>query len=263
MLKHVVVAEILAYLCLKDKSFEYIDTHAGAGVYSLTSEHARKTGEYIHGIGRLRVKDWPELAAYFSVVEKYNPSGPLRDYPGSPAFALHYLRPQDRAWLFELHSKDYPALCRFVQEQKKVVVKNEDGLASLQALVPPQARRGLVLIDPSYEVKTEYQQVVNAVIAAHRKFATGIYAIWYPVLSRTQASWYERKFIASGIRNIQVFELGVQEDNDDLGMTSSCILVINPPWPLKAKLETQLPRLAKALDVEGQSFSRVEILCPE
>jgi len=273
VLKHVVLTEILAYLCQKDKPFEYIDTHAGAGSYSLSSEHARKTGEYLGGIARLRGKDWQELAAYFSVVDSYNPLGALRDYPGSPGFALHYLRPQDRAWLFELHSKDYAALCKFIADAgkghgvehrcKKVTVSNADGLAGLQALMPPQARRGLVLIDPSYEVKGDYQQVVNGVIAAHRKFATGIFAIWYPVINRTQVNWFERKFVAAGIANIQVFELGVAADNDDLGMTSSCMLVINPPWRLKEKCQSQLPRLVKALDTNGEGFCRIETLSPE
>jgi 23S rRNA (adenine2030-N6)-methyltransferase len=272
VLKHIVVTEILAYLCKKDKPFEYIDTHAGAGSYSLGSEHARKTGEYLQGIARLRARDWPGLAAYFSVVDAYNPFGTLRDYPGSPGFALHYLRPQDRAWLFELHSKDYAALCSFVlgdgkapagHSCKKIRVQNADGLAGLQALVPPQARRGLILVDPSYEIKTDYQQVVNAVIAAHRKFATGIYAVWYPVISRSQASWFERKFAAAGIANVEVFELGVLADNDDMGMTSSCMLVINPPWLLKEKCQTQLPRLVKALDTSGEAFCRIETLCPE
>jgi len=263
VLKHIVVAETLAYLAIKDKPFAYIDTHAGAGVYSLASEQARKTGEYHNGVARLNRSDWPELVPYFSVIDKYNRAGALNQYPGSPAFALHYLRAQDRAWLFELHGSDYPLLRKLVGKHKRVTVENSDGLAGLQALVPPISRRALILVDPSYEVKTEYQQVVDAVIAAHRKFATGVYAIWYPVVDRRQADWLEQKFRKSAIGNIQVFELGIKADSEAHGMTSSCMLVINPPWQLKDKMTELLPRLATALDESGEAFSRVEVLSPE
>ena len=264
VLKHVVVTEILAYLCLKDKPFEYIDTHAGAGIYSLASKEARKTGEYLNGIARLVERDWAEIAAYLEVVRAHNPRGGLRHYPGSPAIALSYLRPQDRAWLFELHPGDHAALCRFTEAQRKVTVRDEDGLAGLLALVPPVARRALVLVDPSYEVKSEYQQVASAVIAAHRKFATGIYAVWYPVISRRQAQWFEQQFRRAGIRDIQVFELAVARDDEDFGMTSSCMLVINPPWSLRDKMASVLPALACTLAVrDGEAFSRVEVLADE
>lgn len=263
VLKHIVVAEILAYLCQKDKPFDYIDTHAGAGQYSLNSERAQKTGEFLDGVAKLQPTDWPELTAYFDVIAKYNPKGELSYYPGSPGVALHYLRPQDRGWLFELHSKDYPLLSRFAAQNPRVDVNKTDGLRGMLALVPPKSRRALVLIDPSYEVKTDYLQVVDSVIAALRKFATGIYAIWYPVLNRTQVDWFERKFVAAGIRNIQVFELGVSADAVDAGMTSSCMLVINPPWQLKPKLDVVLPRLAAALGRESQGFCRAITLCPE
>ena len=264
VLKHIVVSEILAYLCLKEKPFEYIDTHAGAGVYSLMSKEAQKTGEYLAGVGRLTTGDWPELREYLAVVRAYNPKGELRRYPGSPAIALQYLRPQDRAWLFELHPADFATLRRFSESHTKVIAKNEEGLAGLLALLPPRARRALILIDPSYELKTEYQQVVNVVVAAHRKFATGVYAVWYPVISRRQVQWFEQQFRRSGIRDMQVFELGVARDSEDFGMTSSCMLVINPPWQLREKMAKALPALASALaGRDGEGFSRIDVLIGE
>ena len=161
VLKHVVIVEILEHLTQKDKAFDYIDTHAGAGVFSLESEHATKLQEYTNGIGKLKTQDWPELARYFEIISSFNERGSLAYYPGSPMFARHFLRSRDRAWLYELHPVDFDLLMNNIGSDRQIRLKQEDGFKGLLSLLPPLSRRGLVLIDPPYEVKADYQQVVN------------------------------------------------------------------------------------------------------
>lgn len=248
VLKHIVLVEALEHLTKKDAPFEYIDTHSGAGLFNLKSAHAKKLEEHSNGIGKLDRGAFPEIANYFDVIDSYNKDRELLFYPGSPSFAKHYLRPQDRAWLYELHPEDFKTLSKNNERQRKIRVNNEDGLKGVLGLLPPASRRGIVLIDPSYEVKTEYVQVVECIKKAHKKFMGGTYAVWYPMINRNKINEFERLFIQSGIRNIQRFELGLSaDDNDERGMTSSGMIVINPPWTLHKKMSTLLPKLAKAL----------------
>ena len=187
VIKHVIIVEILAYLCKKDKAFDYVETHAGAGLFSLESDHAKKLHEYTNGIGKLSAEDWPELARYFEIINSFNEeSSTLAFYPGSPMFARDFLRAQDKAWLYELHPEDFKLLDKNISNNRQIYVKNEDGFKGLLSLLPPLSRRALVLIDPSYEVKSDYQQVVDTVVLAHKKFPTGTYAIWYPVVDRSR-----------------------------------------------------------------------------
>ncbi len=262
VLKHIVLIEILLNLGKKDKAFDYIDTHAGAGLYDLRSVHAEKLQEYQTGIGKLNAADWPELDRYFEVVNKLNTDGALRLYPGSPLIARHFMRPQDRAWLFELHSEDAKLLANNLQRNKHARVMHEDGLKGLLTLLPPVSRRGLVLIDPSYEIKSDYDLVIKTVIEAHKKFATGSYAIWYPVVERSRISRMEKQLINSGIRHIQRFELAITGD-DSSGMTSSGIIVINPPWQLMATMQTLLPKLSKALALDNGAFYKADVVVAE
>ncbi|OUS26595.1 23S rRNA (adenine(2030)-N(6))-methyltransferase RlmJ [Thalassotalea sp. 42_200_T64] len=253
VLKHIVQVEILEYLGQKDKAFDYIDTHSGAGLFNLNSEHATKLGEYLNGIGKLKQQDWPELTGYFDAINSQNrwqgnTSAELEFYPGSPVIAQHFLRDLDKAWLYELHPADFDLLRANIQQSRKVKVKNEDGFKGLLGLLPPHSRRALVLIDPPYEIKTDYEKVFTTVFNAHKKFATGTYAIWYPVVDRKRIDKLENSFINSGIRDIQRFELGLSADTDERGMTSSAMLVINPPWTLMKKMQSLLPKLVSALD---------------
>ena len=181
------------------------------------------------------------------MVNSVNEKGKGNFYPGSPLFAKYFLRPQDRAWLFELHPEDFKTLCMNTSRQRKIKVACSDGLKGLDGLMPPASRRALVLIDPSYEIKTEYNQVFSAFEKAHKKFATGTYALWYPVVDRPTINKLKNKFIRSGIKNIQCFELGVRPDSDEHGMTSSGMIVVNPPWGLFDKMSKLLPKLAKTL----------------
>jgi 23S rRNA (adenine2030-N6)-methyltransferase len=262
VLKHSVLVEALEHLILKDSPFEYIDTHAGAGVFNLQSSHSQKLGEYRGGIGALNPEQFPELSSYFGVISAFNTTNKLQTYPGSPAIASHFMRAHDKAWAYDLHPKDFELLSEFMGRNKKFRVYQEDGLKGLIARVPPSSRRGLALIDPSYEVKAEYEQVVAAIIKAHVKFTSGIYGLWYPVIDRETNIRLEKKLVASGMKNIQLFELGIAADTKVSGMTAAGMIVVNPPWRLFAKMSALLPKLAKALAPDTGSF-RCEVLVKE
>ncbi len=263
VIKHIILVEILESLTQKDKPFEYIDTHSGAGLFNLKSNNALKLQEHETGIGKLSAKSFPELKRYFQVIQSFNNSPKVNVYPGSPSIAKYFLRPQDCASMFELHPKDHQSLSKNMENKRKIRVNCDDGLKKLDSLLPPTSRRGLVLIDPSYEVKFEYDQVIKSVENAYRKFATGIYAIWYPVVDRKTIERMEGKLIRSGIKNIQRFEVGVAPDSDERGMTSSGMFVINPPWKLMGTMSTLLPKLAKTLGEDKQSIFKCDVLVKE
>ena len=263
LIKHIVLVEILDHMLQKDTPFEVIDTHSGAGLYDLRSSHAEKLQEHTNGIRKLNPADFPELVRYFAAINAVNESDTINFYPGSPLIAKHFLRSGDRAWLFELHPQDYELLCNTMGTNKKIRVSCEDGLKGMLALLPPLSRRGVVFIDPSYEVKAEYDHVFESVVKAYKKFATGIYAIWYPVVDRPRIDSLESQFILSGIKNIQRFELGLTADSDVRGMTSAGLFVINPPWKLFEKMSKVLPKLARILGDGQDPIYKCDIISPE
>ena len=268
ILKHLVLVEIFEHLRQKESPFEYIDTHSGSGSYNLNSAHATKLEEHAGGIDKLNAEHYPELSRYFEVINTHNKasgntSSRCKYYPGSPAIAKYFLRPQDRAWLYELHPQDYQFLCKNIGANKKIRMQSEDGLAGLLSLLPPKSRRGLILIDPSYEVKAEYNSVFSTIETAYKKFATGTYALWYPVVDRNKINLLEKKLIRSGIKNIQRFELGIAEDSNERGMTSSGMIVINPPWQMHSNMQSLLPKLAKTLGQDNELFYKCDILVGE
>lgn len=265
VLKHTVLIHTLDYMMQKEKALRIIDTHAGAGVYKLSGAQAQKNREYENGIGRLwSMANVPTAVAhYLNAVRKLNERDQLQIYPGSPLFTQTLMREQDRLFLHELHPSDFQFLRDCMRDDKRIKVLNEDGFASMQALLPPPDRRALVLLDPSYEVKSDYQHLVKQVIQAHKRFATGTFLIWYPVVLRQRINEMELALQKSGIKNIQLMELGLQTDNPEFGMTSSGMIVINPPWTLWSAMEEALPWLADELGENGQGFYRLEQLVAE
>jgi len=260
VLKHIVLIEILEHLIKKDSTFDYIDTHAGAGLYNLQSEHASKLQEYTQGIAKLNREEFPELASYFAILSKHNSTENLNFYPGSPLIAADFLRNKDRAWLYELHPKDAELLLKNTGQNNNIRVMRDDGFKGLLSLLPPVSRRGLVLIDPSYEIKTDYGKVFTILAEAHKKFPTGTYALWYPVIDRMTIDKLERKFIRSGIKKIQRFELGIAADQFGTGMSSSGMIVINPPWTLMDKMNAVLPKLVSAIGGVGAFYKCEELV---
>lgn len=262
ILKHIVLVEVIQHFIKKDKPFDYIDTHSGAGLFDLASPHAQKLSEHSNGIAKLNPNDWPELSAYFKVIGSHNKHNSNNIYPGSPMLASYFLRPDDKAWLYELHPTDFTLLHNNMKTRCNVRVMNQDGMQGVLSLLPPKSRRGLIIIDPSYEIKEDYEKVFVTLQNAYKKFSTGTFTLWYPVVERKRIDRLIKQFRQSGIKNIQLFELGVSADSLERGMTASGMLVINPPWTLLDSMSTILPKLTAILGKEG-AFYKSEVLVPE
>lgn len=265
VLKHIVLIQTLKYLKVKDKPLCYIDTHAGSGDYKLNSNEAQKNQEFIGGIGSLWQRDdlTACVADYVNLVKDFNYPEQLSHYPGSPLIASQLLGENDRLFLYELHTAESRLLNDIVKKDKRIKVFRSDGLKDSLGLLPPKEYRGLILIDPSYEIKNEYQTVVDALKAMHKRFATGCYCLWYPVVARKRNQYMERALQTSGIQNIQLFELGIQPDSDEHGMAASGMIVINPPWTLLADMQQVLPWLAETLSKNQQGHYRIEQVVAE
>ncbi|MFN3593360.1 MAG: 23S rRNA (adenine(2030)-N(6))-methyltransferase RlmJ [Thiobacillaceae bacterium] len=263
VLKHLILVHVLDHLNLKDKPWWYVDSHAGAGVYNLSSDYARKNAEYETGIGRLWARpDLPEaVARYVELVRGLNPDGRLRLYPGSPWIASRLMRRQDRLRLFELHPMDGRLLKQtFAELDQRVRIEAADGFEGLKAVLPPPSRRGLTLIDPAYEVKTDYRAVVQALKAGLDRFATGIYAIWYPLLPRHEARELPQRLRRlPGIRWLDV-SLSVRAPAaEGFGMHGSGMFVVNPPWTLAATLAATLSWLTRILAQDATADYRLDV----
>lgn len=264
VLKHIVQSLILNSLQQKEKPFVYHDTHSGVGRYDLTHEWSEKTGEYKQGIARIWQQDNipAELYSYLDAIRQLNQGETLRYYPGSPRVARAHLREQDRMVLTELHPSDYPLLEQEFHRDRQVSIYKEDGFARLKASLPPQERRGLVLIDPPYELAKEYRDVVRAIAQSYKRWATGIYAIWYPVVNRCDIDDMLEGLQGLEIRKILQIELGVAPDTNERGMTASGMIVINPPWTLESQMQTILPFLKQAI-APATGHYKVEWVVPE
>ena len=261
VLKHVVLISLLAQLGAKAKPLRYIETHAGAGGYDLRSREAQKNREFESGIALLRRASDPPppVAALLTLVQRYNADGrALLRYPGSPWLARQMLRPDDSLYFFELHPGEHRALAQHCGSDRRVTVVRQDGLMGCIGLVPPPERRGLVLVDPSYEVEDESARVVAALTKAHRRFATGVYMIWYPVIERRWAERLNRAVRGTGIEPLQRYELSVAPDARGRGLTGSGVFVVNAPWKLRAEVELALPWLAGTLAPERRGSFRIE-----
>ncbi len=255
VLKHFVLIELQRYLGQKEAPFWVIDTHAGAGLYALDTGYATQLAEYVDGIGRLwkRQDVPPALAEYMDLVRELNPDGQLRAYPGSPWIAQRILRAGDRLRLFELHSTDSKLLqdnfrTLDTKLQRRIIIQLGDGLAGLKALLPPPSRRALVLIDPSYEDKSDYRNIPLVLKDALTRFATGTYAIWYPQLQRADAQRLPAALKALPVKSWLNVSLSVNTPNEDgFGMHGSGMFILNPPWTLHKTLSEVMPWLVEVL----------------
>jgi 23S rRNA (adenine2030-N6)-methyltransferase len=259
-MKHIALTAMLNYMTRKEAGICYIDTHAGAGVYDLLSDRSQKTGESSLGIAKLMVAgDAPEAVAdYLDLVRLFNPAGELTRYPGSPWFAAQALRTHDRLVLCELHSSDLPALQGMFAKDQRVHCHAEDGYRFSHSLLPPIERRGLLLMDPSYELGNEYATAAATISALHRKFATGTYALWYPILDEQRTAKLRRHFIASPIRDVLHLALRIADEKSFPGMYGCGLVVINPPWTLRAAMERALPWLVSKLGVHNSATFQIE-----
>ena len=255
--KHAVLAHVLGYLTRKPAPIRFIDTHAGTGVYDLAGPEAARTGEWREGVGRIAHALVPPglgpvLAPYLASIGTPDAAGVWRSYPGSPAIAQTVLRPEDRLTLCELHPEDAAALRRNMGRDPRVTVQPSDGYAALKALVPPPERRGLVLIDPPFEQAGEFDTLLAALCRAHRKWATGVYMVWYPLKERAAVARFARGLAEAGVRRVLQLHL-VVGDPDAGPLAGSGLVLVNPPFALKRDAEVLLPWLAATLARPGQA----------
>ena len=264
VLKHFVLMQVIAHTAQKDKPFWYIDTHAGAGKYSLDAGYATQNAEYESGIAKLwNENDLPQaLLNYVGYIKSLNqPSSPktakLNMYPGSPLCAQALLRADDRMRLFELHPSDFDILREnFKGHQRTVKIDMSNGFAGIKAILPPPPRRAVVLIDPPYEEKQDYQRVVEMIKDSLQRFATGTYIVWYPLLQRPEPNQMVEKLKQLDLKSWLNVSLTVQEPAiEGFGMYGSGLFIVNPPWTLPNILSEVMPYLTEKLAVDdGASF---------
>ncbi|MDP3896329.1 MAG: 23S rRNA (adenine(2030)-N(6))-methyltransferase RlmJ [Mesorhizobium sp.] len=261
VVKHAVLARIVEYLKRKEKPFRVIDTHAGSGLYDLSSERAQKTGEWLAGIGRLLAADLPADAAlllkpYLEAVEAYNPGPGVRFYPGSPVLVRHLLRARDRLTAIELHPEAAFALkTRFAGDFQSRVIEL-DGWLALGAHVPPKEKRGLVLVDPPYEIDDEFARIADGLARAHARWPGGIYAFWYPLKDRAAVAAFRDELRRAAIPRILDVTLSIRGPIHFPRLDGSGLILVNPPFALEDELRILLPALRDALaEDNGASWS--------
>jgi len=252
VLKHITLTLVLRYMNLKDKPYRLIDTHAGAGGYSLEGQYAQKKGEYLQGVARLWDRDPAELpeavADYMALVREFNPEGQLEQYPGSPAFAKMLLRAQDQLRLYELHPTDHRILEAFLGAVKGAEVKDTNGFDGLKSQVPPSSRRAVVLMDPSYEGHGDYSKVIASLREAIARFPEGVYMVWYPQVSKLEAAQLPRRLEGLAPKGWLHARLTVQQpDSQGFGLAGSGMFILNPPYTLHDQLLGVLPYLTEVL----------------
>ncbi|HEV3105252.1 MAG TPA: 23S rRNA (adenine(2030)-N(6))-methyltransferase RlmJ [Trinickia sp.] len=262
VLKHTVVVQLLRYLGQKDKAYWYIDTHAGAGVYSLVEGFATKTAEFETGIGKLWERtDLPAaLADYVAEVIALNPDGRLRYYPGSPYLAWRLMRDQDRMRLFELHSTEIDVLRHnFRDAGRRAMLYAGDGFEGIKALLPPPPRRALVLVDPSFEDKRDYARALACVEESLKRFATGVYAIWYPQVARPESQRFaeQLKRLPPG-GWLHVTLTVSRPPSDGFGLYGSGMFILNPPYTLATAMKETLPYLVDTLGQDETAQFKIE-----
>jgi 23S rRNA (adenine2030-N6)-methyltransferase len=247
VVKHLAEVAVLTHLAKKDAPFAVIDSHAGRGLYDLGAEDARKTGEADAGIGKLRdLSGPPLLARYLALVSE---SG-ATSYPGSPLIAAHMLRPQDRLTAIEKHPEEAAALRRVLAPWRKARVEEGDGYARLLALLPPPERRGLVLVDPPFEAPDEFETAARTVRDAYRKFATGIYLIWYPIKSEAAGNAFAGEVLASGAAKALKVEIAISASEGKLGRAG--LLLLNPPYLFDSEMNAALSLVAPKLQAKAK-----------
>jgi 23S rRNA (adenine2030-N6)-methyltransferase len=245
VIKHIALTQLLSYLMLKDKPLFYLETHSGKGQYDLKNKQAEKTGEYKEGIKLIWAdrKSLPTVFKdYIQAIIKLNGVDGLRLYPGSPYLAINALRMQDRSYFCELHPAEYEALNKMPHFNKKVHVSNTDGIASINALLPPPEKRGLIFIDPSFEIKEEYKKIPAALKQAFNRFSTGVYCLWYPVVNRRLTDQLIRGMKNIGAKNALRVEFNLTPSPKN-GMTGCGLWIINPPFTFSPEIKSVLDTL--------------------
>ena len=273
VIKHIVLVRILLHLQEKPAAFRVIDSHAGAGRYDLTGDEAQRSGEWLTGIARIMQARFSEETAhlikpYLDIVRAFNPApATLAAYPGSPLIARALLRPQDRLTACEVEPSARKQLIDSLRRDTQARVVDLDGWMALPAFVPPNERRGLVLIDPPFEAKDEFERLASGFSAAFAKWPTGTYVLWYPAKSR-RATDELAKRVAAAATSVKPpgkclrLEFSVAPQASATALASTGLLIVNPPWTLQGELKTILPELEKPLGRGGAGRFRLELPKP-
>jgi 23S rRNA (adenine2030-N6)-methyltransferase len=272
VIKHIVLVRILIHLQQKPAAFRVIDTHAGAGRYDLTGEEARRSGEWLTGIARIMQARFSDSALavikpYLDIVRAFNPQAALAAYPGSPLIARALLRPQDHLTACEIEPTARKHLIEALRRDAQARIVDLDGWTALPAFVPPKERRGLVLIDPPFEAKDEFERMAEGFAAAFVKWPTGVYLLWYPAKSRRATDALARRVAevtasVPGDGKCLRLEFSVAPQGAGTALASTGLLVVNPPWTLQGELKTILPELQKPLGQGGAARYRLEVPTP-
>ncbi|MBU0799830.1 MAG: 23S rRNA (adenine(2030)-N(6))-methyltransferase RlmJ [Alphaproteobacteria bacterium] len=257
VIKHLMLMLVIEYMQQKDKPFFLLDTHAGIGLYDLQRVEAQKTAEAADGIARLwNAPDLPpELVRYVRWVRRCNKGDALRYYPGSPLIVQKMLRPIDTMVVNELHPEDVQTLRRSLDRTANLRIESRDGYECIRALLPPPQRRGMVLVDPPFEVRDEFTQMVKGLKDAHERWAGGTYMLWYPIKDPAHAAAFHADIAALNIRDIIAVDFYRRPAEDLTKLNGAGLVVVNPPWTLRASLETALPVLVRYLTAGAGSFA--------
>lgn len=256
VLKHTALTRLLAYLSLKEKPYFYFETHSGKGLYDLKDYQAEKTGEYKQGIQLLHTaaKSLPAVFGdYLRVIKALNTNNQLRYYPGSPFLAINALREQDRGYICELHPTEFDTLSTIPRLGKKIHISHSDGIETMKALIPPAERRGLIFIDPSYEVKDDYKDIPKQIGAAYAKFETGVYCLWYPVVNKRLCEQLDRRMKEIGAKNMLKVEFNLTT-RTQMGMTGCGLWLINPPFTFAQEIKSVCETLKKYFNPGESSY---------
>ncbi len=268
VVKHALVVRIVEYLKRKDKPFRVIDTHAGSGLYDLSGERAQKTGEWRTGIGRLIEADLPEparalLAPYLDIVGDLNPGGGIKFYPGSPVLVRRLLRGRDRLTAIELHpDAAFELKNRFAGDFATRVIEL-DGWLALGAHLPPKEKRGLVLVDPPYEIDDEFGRILDGLRKAHQRWPGGVYAFWYPIKDQKEVERFRRDLAALGIPRILDATLTIRAPLHYPRLDGTGMVIVNPPYVIEEELNVLLPVLSGVLAEDAGAGWAVKWLAGE
>ncbi|WP_208541061.1 MULTISPECIES: 23S rRNA (adenine(2030)-N(6))-methyltransferase RlmJ [Bartonella] len=251
--KHIIVTRIVEYLKRKEKAFRVIDTHAGIGLYNLSSLEAHKTGEWRDGVGRLLSTPIPEdvktlLHPWCNVIYTMNKGNKeLIFYPGSPIFIRQLLRKQDRLTAIELHKEDYQTLAENFAGDYQTKVLHLNGWLSLNSHLPPKEKRGFILVDPPFEKPGEFSRLIDGVVKAYRRFSGGTYALWYPVKYNKEIENFLHALHKTGIPKILQLEMRIRKKLTPTTMNGSGMILINPPYLLEEEMQKLSPFLINRL----------------
>ncbi|MCD2512807.1 23S rRNA (adenine(2030)-N(6))-methyltransferase RlmJ [Comamonas endophytica] len=270
VLKHTVLIATLQYLTQKDAALTVLDTHAGAGLYRLDGDYASKSGEASEGVLKLAQAPVAELAPilqdYLAMVRSFNQGSGIRNYPGSPFISQALLRSHDKLKLFELHPTDMRSLAGNVAQLeagRQLAVLHEDGFEGVKKFLPPVSRRALLLCDPSYELKTDYGRVLDMVADSLKRFPTGCYAVWYPIIPRPEAHDLPRRLKTMAVKAGKswlhaTLTVKSNKTSERGGLPASGMFLVSPPFQLKEQLKPAMPQLVKLLGQDGNATFTLE-----